>query len=237
MKISEDHRFFNEIVNHPRVLPSVSQYGPKELDLEPIWDWCVGIEFDTGGWIFQQLEGGYYEVHTLFLPKSRDIVPKAKQALHHMFTRTDMLECVTRVPRDLPHALKLAQAGGFRWRFAREDGWHRQAGPIPCDYLGLTIDEWTRGSDELMARGVRFHHQLGEHQNHADDPVNDAYAGLGLECWEGGQLKKGLWRYNRWAIASGYRPLHLSSENTIEFDGVALRMVNGKVELEEVLCP
>lgn len=235
MKISEDHRYFQEIVSHPRVVKAVTEHPNVIPDLEPIWPWCVGVEFDGGGWIFQRLEGGYYEVHTLFLPKSRDIVENAKKALFYMFTATDALEIVTRVPTDLPHARKLAEAGGFRYRFTRPDGWMREQGLIPVDHFGLTIDEWTRDNPELIALGQEFHHKLGDHKDHGEDTTHDAYAGLGLACWSGGVVGKGLWRYNRWAVSSGYRPLEIS-EDGVEFDGVRLTMKDGQVNVENVSC-
>lgn len=236
MKISDDHSFFQEIVGDPKVAAAVTHDG-NPPDLEPIWPWCVGIEFDTGGWIFQKLEGGYYEVHTLFKPKSANVADKARKALFYMFTCTDALEIVTRVPHDLPHAKRLALKGGFKYRFTRDEGWERNGQTIGCDYFGLTLDDWTRDNTELMQLGHGFHELLGSHKDHGDDPIHDAYAGLGVACWSGGVVGKGLWRYNRWAVSCGYRPLNLDPDGAIRFDGVALRMVDGQVTVENESCP
>ncbi|WP_396615500.1 hypothetical protein ACHZ97_14605 [Lysobacter soli] len=231
MKISESPDFLESIANHPRVFPHVSMAGQTHLTLQSSWDACVGIEFDTGGWIFHQLMMGYYEVHTLFLPKSKGVVEKAREALHYMFTATDALEIVTKVPADLPHALALAKAGGFTERFTVNGAWKRDTGVVDVHYLGLTLDEWARSNPELIARGDAFHAQLGEAKDHEDDPTHDAYAGLGIACWEAGQPEKGVWLYNRWALFAGYRTLEYQ-DGAVEFDGIRLSLKNGELNVE-----
>jgi hypothetical protein len=142
MRVATDPAFFQGIVDHPRVWPAISMAGQREIDVGALWPACIGLEFDTGGWLFHRVDMGVYEAHTLFLPKSRDVRSKAAQALTHMFTATDCREVVGRIPDDLPHALALAKAAGLRVRFRMDAAWPRHDGLVGVTYLGLTIDEW-----------------------------------------------------------------------------------------------
>jgi len=238
MKIARTPAFLESIANDPRVFPSVSCAGMGRIDLAPVWERCVGLEFDTGGWLFYQLAPMYYEVHTLFLPRSRGVREAAAAAAHYMFTGTDCTELVTKVPDDLPHALSLARSMGFTDRFRRAAAWPRQAGAVGVTYLGLALDDWARvgGRDYLAERGAWLHDALGDEKTHDDDPVHDVYVGLGVACAEAGQAEKGLWLYNRWAALAGYRPLEMHG-GLVRFDGVALRVTDGNVTLENEPCP
>jgi len=116
--------------------------GCGRIEFAPIWADCIGLEFDTGGWVFHKQDEGVWEVHTLFLPKSRDVLQNAQQALRYMFTEADAQLIVTQVATDLPHVRRLALAGGFQW-FARKEGaWERDSGPVTVDYYELTRDAW-----------------------------------------------------------------------------------------------
>lgn len=209
--------------------------GQHRIDLGSVWDQCIGLEFDTGGWVFHRLSPGYYEVHTLFLPKSRNVREKSRQAARYMFTATDCNELVTKVPADLPHALSLARSAGFAERFSRSGAWPRIDGPVGVAYLGLTLDEWVASSPEMVAEGGAFHEALGEHKDHGEDRVHDAYAGFGIACWKAGQPLKGLWHYNRWAVFAGYRPLEMNN-GTVHFDGIQVSLQGGEIHVENASC-
>ena len=236
MKISRDPAFLESIANDARVFPAISCVGIDRIDLAPAWPNCIGLEFDTGGWLFHRHLPTYYEVHTLFLPRSRHVREKAAAAAHYVFTGTDCLELVTKVPDDLPHALSLAKSMGFTERFRRAGAWLRADGAVGVTYLGLTIDEWVRGSDYLAELGHGFHDQLGEQQTHDDDEIHDSYVGLGIACAQAGQPEKGLWLYNRWASFAGYRQLEMH-DGSIRFDGVTLRVTGDNVSVEMQPCP
>ncbi|MFK3647910.1 hypothetical protein ACI2IY_05660 [Lysobacter enzymogenes] len=238
MKIARSPDFLESVANDPRVFPAVSCAGMERVDLAPVWGDCIGLEFDTGGWLFHRLRPAYYEVHTLFLPRSRYVREMALAAAHYMFTGTDAMELVTKVPVDLPSALALAKASGFTERFTRKGAWIRDSGAVDVVYLGLTLDEWARGvgREYLAERGEWFHQQLGEHQTHDDDPIHDLFVGLGIACAEAGQADKGLWLYNRWAAFAGYRPLEMK-RGAIRFDGVVLRVSGENVTVEKEQCP
>jgi len=232
MAIGRTPIFLQSVANHPKVFPSISMAGQGPIDLESLWPHCVAVQFERGGFLFHQLGTGYYEVHTLFLPKTREVDDCARQALHHMFTATDAMEIVTRVPADLPHALALAKRGGFTERFRRFGAWPRDGYDVDVVYLGLTIDDWARENRDLLELGQRFH-GMHEHKNHTEDPIHDAYVGLGLACWQASQPDKGLWLYNRWAVFAGYEPQEMTA-GAIHFDGVALTMRDGEFVIEEM---
>lgn len=145
MKISPSPAFFNDIANHPRVFPHVSQAGDGPVDFSPVWDECVGIQFETGGWVFHRRLPGVYEVHTLFLPKSRGVDAMAGQALAFMFEHMGAEAIITQVARDLPHVRRLAERGGFVWFAEQKDGWLRESGPVDVDFFELTREAWMEG--------------------------------------------------------------------------------------------
>lgn len=233
MKVAETPEFLESVANHPRIFHAVSWYGQDGIDLSPIWHKCIGLEFETGGWVCDQLETGRYEVHTLFLPGSRNVREKAAIALRHMFCATDALELVTKVPNDLPHALKLAYDMGFKPAFTRERAWQRANGMVGMSYLRMTIDDWAQGNKELEALGHEFHEKLGEHQTHDDDHIHDQYVGLGVACALAGQPGKGVWLYNRWARFAGYQEMEFS-DGVARFDNTEVSI--GSQGLEVKVC-
>lgn len=236
MRFSSDPAYFEAIANHPKVFPAVSCKGIDRIEIGPLWHECIGIEADGGGWLLHSHGHGLYEVHTLFLPKTRHVRQQAREALRMVFCGTDALELVTKVPDDLPHALALAKAMGFTVRFRREGAWVRESGAVGMTFLGLTLDEWARGDEALPALGAQFHEKLGEHKDHDDDPAHDRYVGLGIACAQSGQPEKGLWLYNRWARFAGYRPLSMK-DGAVSFDGITLRVNGQTITMERQGCP
>lgn len=225
MKIASTPEFLESIANHPSIFPAVSYHGLDRINLSPVWHKCIGLEFDTGGWLVDRLEMGRYEVHTLFLPGSKGVREKAAIALRHMFCATDALELVTKVPNDLPHALKLSYDVGFKFAFTRDKVWPRASGAVGMTYLRMTIDDWTQANEQLQELGHEFHEKLGEHQTHEEDAIHDRYVGLGVACAMAGQPEKGVWLYNRWARFAGYQEMEYS-------DGVA-RFDNTEVTVND----
>jgi hypothetical protein len=141
MKVSTGPEFFESVANHPRVLPYVTWKGIYAVGLKDVWKDCVGLEFDTGGWVFHRLAPDVYEVHTLFLPKSVNVSDKAQEALAYMFSNGAQ-EILTRVPHDLPHVRRLAEKGGFTFLRRHEIPWQRETGPVETDVYQLTQEAW-----------------------------------------------------------------------------------------------
>lgn len=142
MRIGTNYKFLENIANHPRVFKYVTCAGIHSVDLSNIWKDCIAIEFDTGGFLFHKQDDGVYEVHTLFLPKSKNVYDYAKQAAEYMFTHGATL-LLTQVARDLPHVRRLALKQGFV-KFS-EGIWIRDSGSVISDYYELTKDAWMEG--------------------------------------------------------------------------------------------
>ena len=108
MKIDTTPDFLESVANHPRVYPYVSVKGCGYIRFGKIWDDCIAVVFDTGGWLFHRQDHNVYEVHTMFLPKSRDVNAKALRALGYMFDEAGADLIVTQIAGDLPHVRRLA---------------------------------------------------------------------------------------------------------------------------------
>ncbi len=102
---------------------------------------------------------------------------------------------MTRVPDDLPHALRLAKAMGFSERFHRENAWARSTGTIGMQYLGMTITDWILSADIAEGDGT--------------DPVRDRYAGFALACTRADMMDKGVYIHNRFALLASVPLLHV----------------------------
>lgn len=147
MKLAESPTFFESIANHSRVFPFVS-FGPQErIELGDIWPECIGFEFPTGGWLMHRIAPGIYEAHTLFLPKSRDVLAKGRQVMRHMFTETDCAEIVGRIPDDLPHAKRMVRNLGLSLESTRKEGCLRHSGTIDMHYYSITKPQWQQQED------------------------------------------------------------------------------------------
>lgn len=137
MKLSTGPEFFEAIANDPSVFPYVTRKGVYEVRLGAIWDRCLGFEFDTGGWVLVEQAPRVFEVHTLFLPKSQDVIERGRLVLAHMFPALAD-ELVTMVPVDLPHAKRLALRLGFSFVKRVPKEWERDSGPVDMDHFRLT---------------------------------------------------------------------------------------------------
>ncbi|WP_363797441.1 hypothetical protein ABU614_19790 [Lysobacter firmicutimachus] len=236
-KMSSGPEYFNEIANHPAVFPSVTEVGQGSIDFTPAWGSLLGFEFEDGGFLLQCHAPGYYEAHSLFLPGHSDVLEKAKVTLNLLFSHTDAVEVVTKVPEDNPSALALAKAVGFRERFRRNKAWRRFHGCVDVFYLALTLDDFVLQSPVLPLVGAGFHKLLGDahHVDHAHDIVHDAYVGAAVACGLAGNLEKGVWLYNRWAMLAGYLPIEQVTETSVMFDGVTATITpGGELTFEEV---
>ena len=114
MRIDSTPDFLESVANHPRVFPYVTIRGVEIIRLAPIWKDCIAVVFDTGGWLFhRQDDPDVYEVHTLFLPKSKDVLAKAIAAKDFIFGESNAKRLETMVAIDLPHVRRLTLRSGF----------------------------------------------------------------------------------------------------------------------------
>ena len=148
MKVSDSPAFFERIANDPRVFPAIARKGREPFDLSGIWPDCIGLEFDTGGWVFHRVSEGVYDAHTLFLPKSLDVRGKAKEALAYLFGNGATL-IIGRIPADLPHAKRLARDMGLTYSHDLDVTMPKQSGDVAIHEYQLTREAWESQQMEL----------------------------------------------------------------------------------------
>ena len=141
MRVSTSPDFLQSVANDPRVFPAIASKGRGAFDLSAFWADCIGLEFETGGWVFHRIAPGVYDAHTLFLPKSVDVRGKAREALRYMFTH-GATEILGRIPVDLPHARRLARDMGLTYLRPLDMTVQRESGPVPLHEHHLTRQAW-----------------------------------------------------------------------------------------------
>lgn len=237
----------NAVVNDPAVRPWVGG-GTGPLDLSGlVADRANYLLMGLGGGIlFQRIDAGFYEAHTQFLPEARgpSAVRAVRDALRYMFTRTDAVEIVTKVPEGNAGALGLVRAIHGQKQFRREKAWPSAAGPVAVDFYALSINAWAGKAEELAASGEWFHGKLeaakaetvGAAPPHDDDEAHDRYVGATVEMVAAGQIAKAMGFYARWARFAGYGPIAVIATNPVVIDiGDAILAVRGD-NFEVLLC-
>ena len=141
MRLSASPDFLQSVANDPRVFPAIASKGRGPFDLSAVWADCIGLEFDTGGWVFHQIAPGVYDAHTLFLPKSLDVRGKAREALAYLFTH-GATEIIGRIPADLPHARRLARDMGLTYSHDLPATIGRESGSVAYQEFHLTRQAW-----------------------------------------------------------------------------------------------
>lgn len=237
----------NHVANHPDVRPWVGG-GSGALDLTPLVadQRNMLLMGQGGGVLFQFLDPGLYEAHTQFLPEARgkEAVLAVKDALRWMFTRSDAIEIVTKVPNGNAAALGLVRAIHGQKLFDREKVWPTADGLTGVAYYSLPIMTWAGKAEELAVSGQSFHGKLeaaksataGAAPLHDDDEAHDRYVGATVEMIAAGQVAKGINFYNRWSRFSGYGPVAVIATNPVVVDiGDALIAVRDD-DFDVLLC-
>lgn len=138
MKRATSPGFLESVANHPRVRPWVGGDGESEFRVSPErWAQTVALEWPEGGIVFEQYAPGAYLAHWVFLPKTRDVVAKGKQAVGYLFTHTDASVIAGATPSHLRHALKAAYAVGMK-HVEDADG---------VTFTALTRADWINSKD------------------------------------------------------------------------------------------
>lgn len=229
MRLSTGPEFLESVANDPRVFPWVSA-SPEPVSLSAIWPTCIGVEFDTGGFLFQKLGAACYEVHTLFLPKSRGVLDCARVAASFMFCATECEEILTKVPVNNIAARRLTEKMGFTKAFSRRAAFGAQ----DVDYYRLPLTGWMFHESRLAEVGHEFHIRLEtsgvEHTKHEDD-AHERAVGCAMAIAKAGQLGKAQRIYNEWALFAGYEPAVQIDDTTFSVGAMRLRFRDGGYEL------
>lgn len=178
-----DARFLNEIANDPGVRPWLGNADLGTLDLSPIVadERNLVLLAEQGGFVCLFLMDGIYECHALFRRGTRpeEARAAADDGAAWMFCRTPCIEILTRIPDGHVATKRLAGEIGFRPLFG---GDHEMfAGTLrPVTVYRLGLDDWA-------GRTALF------------------YPSLTRLMIEGGQDRKALVWYNRWALMARQR--------------------------------
>jgi len=240
-----DAAFINQVLNHPKVRPYVASANEGVIDITPAVENKLNVLLmgEFGGCMFFWVQPGMYEVHTQVLPEGRGKWTKAMTAacVHHMFTRTDCFDIITRVPDGHIAAKAAAIQQGMTHEFTR---------PAECKWLGEIVDahiysfriqDWARTAPYLVEIGEMLHQRMHEEAKrlgitatpHANDENHNRYLGVAYEMAANGHPMKALQWYNRWAIVSRHKPISLVALEppTFAFDIGLMKLINGDIEV------
>lgn len=239
----------NPILNDPDVLPSITGPGIESVDVSEILanPQNVCLVADGGALMFIFHEPGIYEVHNNWLKayRGKAAIDGTRAALRWMFTRTDCMTILTKIPAFNRAAARLCALVGGKKRFDRKAVWPTKDGMVDMSFWSLSYDDWVCENRDLMASGHAFHVKLDEefarHEKiaprHEDEDCHDLHVGACVEMIYGSQPEKGFILYNRWAAFAGYKPVALLSRNPLVVDiGDAVLQIVGDNSFKAVLC-
>lgn len=246
---SYDASEINPILNDPSVFKYAAIDGMTSLDVSDIVadHRNVLLMAQRGGIIFCQNEPGSYEVHTNFLKAEKgnsgaggghsEAGNACLAAYRWMFTHTDCVELLTRIPAHNRAATVFSPLLGWVKEFERKNAWPSVSdGVVDMAFCALRYDDWVRKTPALMQSGRDFHRRLEEEftrhgkteEQHPDEDCHDLHVGACIEMILGGQLDKAVALYNRWARFAGYGQIAAVSHDPPVIDiGNALLQITG----------
>lgn len=223
----------NPILNDPDVYASIMVPGLERFDATSLVTdpRNVLLMAEGGGILFCQHEPGIYEVHTNFLSahRGRAAIIASLEAYRWMFTRTDAMILLTRVPAPNKAANKFCRIVGATLEFERKSVWPTNDGNVDLNFYALRYDDWVRKTPDLMKSGQAFHDRLETERErldhptpiHPDEDCHNLHVGACAEMIYGGQPEKAVVLYNRWARFVGfncYKPIALVSKSPVLID-------------------
>lgn len=136
-------RRFNEICNHPDVLPWVREPPYEPLDLTQELRRCVVLTTETGGVIAVWRGGELFEIHAAFLPTCRgcEAAAIARHALAILFVRAGVIFAA--IPAHNRGARRMAIACGLRSIGATETLWRTDFGAVAHRLYAADRLTWT----------------------------------------------------------------------------------------------
>jgi hypothetical protein len=245
----------NAVLNDPGVLPWIAQAGQERLDATALLSdrRNVALLAPIGGVVlFHFHEPTVYEVHTQFIEGARGAgaIRAVREAIWWMFTRTDAMELLTRVPCNNPAALGLVRAIHGRREYLREGEWRPQDGSpaVDCEHYALRYWDWLYTASGIERRGADFHAELEQqceelgiaHAPHPRDSAHDRAVGATVDTIRAGQVDKALILYNRWARFAGYAGIGIVQRYPLVLDLAlpgAFVAIGDDGSFEVELCP
>lgn len=220
----------NELANHPEVRPALlGADGPLDLTSLVTNPAVITLEAEHGAFLLIPILPAVYELHTLFLPEGRGkaFFRCAAEMFRYLFTRTDAVEIVTKVPDGNRGAALASTITGFRERFHR-------AG---VSFRSLDIEGWALSDYVAEAAGNDFHEKLERAkeaagsplETHPHDATHDHIVGAAILMAHEGHLEKGVDFYCRWATFAGYATISIVGPNIVDVRDALIEIRDGQV--------
>ena len=232
-----DATAINRIANDPCVRPWLG--GSGELNLSGVAGNPENFVFLTkaqdGAYVLNRLDLGLYEAHSLALPsaRGRPMLELMRDGFRYMFTATEAVEIVTKVPDGNRMAHRWAEVAGFRETERREACFDLNGEIVGVSFRSLTYQEWVCRDPRNKREGELFHERLESAKGspiHDEDARHDAWVGATIEGIRAGNIRKAVALYARHAAQVGYyAPQILSETPPTLFQGDAVvSMLNGE---------
>lgn len=234
---SFDAAEINAILNDPYVFKHVAIAGQEKLDVSQLIENpnVYLLMAEGGSMIFTPLEPCVYEIHTAFLKSALRsahenghtgpyIQNACLAAYRWMFTQTDCVVILTKIPHHNRAALVFAPTLGWQIEYTRKNAFATHAGDlVDVTYCALRYDDWLRKTPALEIAGREFHKRLADEfarfgyvePQHPDEDCHDRRVGACIEMMLGGQPEKAVILYNSWARFADYGEINLVSRNPL----------------------
>lgn len=237
----------NSIVNHPDVYRWMHGTIEGPLDFAPAMEspHFYALLGEHGGQLYTRIQSGLFDVHSQFKPEGRGewAIEATRRTLHWVFTRTEAVECVTKVPHGNVPAKALAKGIGGTHEMTIEKGWVLDGKIVPADLYSLTIQHWLKTAPGLVEKGQwfteRFHSELARHgvtELPPSEETAERYIGAAWDMIVGGQPHKAEVFFNRYAYMAGQVPIFLikPAPLTIAIGPVTIEVRDGDFTVSEL---
>lgn len=231
----------NIVMNHPNVERWVRGPITGEIDMTSVVErpGSILLAGEHGCVLFAQLQPGLYDAHIVVLPTGRGAwaVEALRSALHWVFTRTDAVEVVARVPGGNLAAHTIVRCVHGQREFVIARAWPVGGDLLPITVYSLSVQSWLRTAPGLVDRGRWLSRRIKKEYTREGVPpvsfienrVQDRYAGAAVDMIQGGQPGKAVALYNRWATVAGGTPVRLVAISPPTIDlGQALLIFRGE---------
>lgn len=223
-----DAEALNRTVNDPSVYPWVRGTASGRLDLQVVAENPANVLLvgEHGSMLFTPLATGLWELHTQVMRAGRGpwALGLATACFEWMFTRTDAMEILTRVPKGNVAALAGVRLVGMQHAWTQPQGWVLRDVPVPAGIWTLTLQSWLAGP---LAAGIDADARRFTDAVSPETAPDDAIRPLGflLATIRGRQVSKGCVMLNRWAAIAGFAPAFVASAEplVVSIGGVPLR--------------